>query len=1529
MAEMADAVAIVGMAVTFPKAPDLATYRDNIVTGVDAISDVPETRWDSVFYDPKSAGVDRFYCRKGGFIDDEALVDPLALGVVPAAVRAAEPDQLLALSLAAQALADAGADALEGRAETAGVIVGRGGYLTPGLARLDQRVRVSEQLVGVLRSLLPGIDEGVLGDVKEAFVAGLGPVGPDTAIDLVPNLAASRIANRLDLAGPAYTVDAACASSLVAVDNAVRELALGRCDLVVAGGVHLCHDVTLWSVFTQLKALSRMESIRPFDQSADGLLIGEGGGMVVLERLADAERRGAHIYAVVRGSGVSSDGRDASLMRPSVAGQVLALQRAWDEAALDPAELGLLEAHGTATPAGDAAELETIRRFFGPPAGTSPRAVLGSVKSMIGHTMPAAGIAGLVKVALALDSGIAPPTLHCDDPHPLMAETRFEPVGEAREWAAGSGELRVGAVSAFGFGGINAHVVLTSHPASRSSSPAARRSAGDAPAVERTAGAVAAGYEDQHLDDNELLEDLEPVLVLAAPSVGELVERFEAWVGRGDGPGQPGPLPEESGPCRLAVVAPTPERIELVRKVLERDQPWRGRNDIWFTNSPLLDEAGAKLVFLFPGVEPTFEPRVDDVARWLGEDPPELAGPDAPANDLEGLGRSLIAVGRLLDAATIEVGLRPDIVAGQSIGEWSGMIATEMIPPEEIDGFIETLRPGSLEVPGVAFAALGCDVTAAERLFEDRSDVYVSHDNCPRQTILCGGDEAISTVLIRAKEAKILGQLLPFRSGFHTPLFAPFVEPFRTALARLPLQQPQVPLWSATTCDLYPPDPSGVRDLALAHLVERVRFRELVLALHAAGGRVFVQIGAGGLSGLVEDTLRGEAITAVPVNSTRRPGRAQLLRAGLACWVEGRRGITVDRLAHPARAVSGDEGGSAGQATATQQARHGARQRLGLGAPLVHLPATVAEPLAKTLAEHFARSDADRARPFAGPPPWEEIGRPDDPVLAELAALWEDLGNASADVQQALHAAVTRSRSGEPAATQAEESEDAAGADGASLGVAVRTVPLSLDSHPELIDHCFYRQPPGWPADADRFPVVPMTGLIDLMVDAAVRLCPDLTVVGAEDVRALRWLAVAPPVEVVVRAEELPVRDGEHDRRVRVVIEGYARATVVLGSGYAAPPAPATAPLLDPEPVPVTPAGLYDDRWLFHGPRYRGVRVLGPMSEEGIDGELEAGSAIGSLLDNAGQLMGFWIMYRHELDRLGLPTTIDRITFFGPHPEVGERLSCAVRILSVTGSAVRADLELCSEGRVWARISGWEDKRFDSDGVVWPVLIWPEHSALSEVSAGGCHVAVERWRSSASRELMMRRYLGESERAEYARHNPRAQRLFLLGRIAATDAVRSILWESGETDVWPVEVEIGNEQSGRPVVRVRGRDDIHVSIAHTPWMGVALAAVGGEVGVDAENVEPRSESFRSAAFSPAELATILAGRPVEEHDELLARAWAAKEAVGKALGTGLAGRPKDFEITACDPDRIVVNGRTVGSERIGDIVVAWTRGGVE
>ena len=316
-----------------------------------------------------------------------------------------------------------------------------------------------------VRELLPELTPDQLERVRARTVERLGPYHPENVIGLMPNLTASRVANRLGLRGPAYILDAACASSLIAVDHGIAELMRGRLDAVVVGGVHHNHDVTFWSVFSQLRALSRRQQIRPFDAAADGLLIGEGTGAVVLKRLSDAVRDGDRVHAVIRGVGVSSDGRSASLVNPETTGQLLAVRRAWASAGLDPAApdaVGMLEAHGTGTPAGDGTELATMADAFGPPRPGNSPPVIGSVKSMIGHAMPAAGIASLVKTVLAVSNGTLLPTLHCDSPREEMARTRFMPAATARPWDQ-AGPRRA-AVNAFGFGGINVHVIVEQAP---------------------------------------------------------------------------------------------------------------------------------------------------------------------------------------------------------------------------------------------------------------------------------------------------------------------------------------------------------------------------------------------------------------------------------------------------------------------------------------------------------------------------------------------------------------------------------------------------------------------------------------------------------------------------------------------------------------------------------------------------------------------------------------------------------------------------------------------------------------------------------------------------------------------------------------------------------------------------------------------------------------------------------------------------------------------------------------------------------
>jgi acyl transferase domain-containing protein len=215
------------------------------------------------------------------------------------------------------------------------------------------------------------------------------------------------------------------------------------------------------TIFSQLGALSRREEIRPFDKDADGTLLGEGLGFVVLKRLADAERDKDRIYAVIKGVGVASDGRAVGVMAPRLEGEELAMQKAYRAAGVSPQTVGLIEAHGTGTPVGDFTEIEALKSVFGPRTDRLPNVAVGTVKSMISHTVPAAGVAGMIKASLALRHKVLPPTLHCEEPNPRfeLEKTPFYINTETRPWLTIEGLRRAG-VSAFGFGGINAHVVL-------------------------------------------------------------------------------------------------------------------------------------------------------------------------------------------------------------------------------------------------------------------------------------------------------------------------------------------------------------------------------------------------------------------------------------------------------------------------------------------------------------------------------------------------------------------------------------------------------------------------------------------------------------------------------------------------------------------------------------------------------------------------------------------------------------------------------------------------------------------------------------------------------------------------------------------------------------------------------------------------------------------------------------------------------------------------------------------------------------
>ncbi|HEX4620601.1 MAG TPA: beta-ketoacyl synthase N-terminal-like domain-containing protein, partial [Myxococcaceae bacterium] len=423
----------------------------------DSVFEVPKTRWNADFYyDPDSTNGDKTPCKWGGFLP-EVTFDPLSFGIPPKSLPSIDPVQLLSLEVARRALADAGYLEREFDRERTSVIFGAEGGTDLSTAY-------------GFRALYPQL----LGEMPEKLAEHLPALSEDSFAGVLSNVISGRIANRLDLGGVNYTVDAACASSLAAVDLAVKELVTGNSEMVLCGGADLHNGIADYLMFSSVHALARKGRCRTFDADADGIVLGEGVACLVLKRLADAERDSDRIYAVIRGVAGSSDGRSLGLTAPRKEGQVRAMERAYRQAQVSPAEVGLVEAHGTGTVVGDRTELATLTEVY-ERAGAKPgETAVGSVKSQIGHTKCTAGLAGMIKASLSLYHRVQPPTLHVSKPNSAYDPTKspFVISSVARPWLPPlSGGSRKAAVSAFGFGGTNFHTVLAEYP--RAEPPAA------------------------------------------------------------------------------------------------------------------------------------------------------------------------------------------------------------------------------------------------------------------------------------------------------------------------------------------------------------------------------------------------------------------------------------------------------------------------------------------------------------------------------------------------------------------------------------------------------------------------------------------------------------------------------------------------------------------------------------------------------------------------------------------------------------------------------------------------------------------------------------------------------------------------------------------------------------------------------------------------------------------------------------------------------------------------------------------------
>jgi phosphopantetheinyl transferase len=348
----------------------------------------------------------------------------------------------------------------------------------------------------------------------------------------------------------------------------------------------------------------------------------------------------------------------------------------------------------------------------------------------------------------------------------------------------------------------------------------------------------------------------------------------------------------------------------------------------------------------------------------------------------------------------------------------------------------------------------------------------------------------------------------------------------------------------------------------------------------------------------------------------------------------------------------------------------------------------------------------------------------------------------------------------------------------------------------------------------------------------------------------------------------------------------------------------------------------YRENWLFHGPRYRGLVGLDALGDNGIEGRLKTLAANGGTLDNAGQVYGMWIALIDEVGRIAMPLRIRSVAFYEPEPAPGAVLDCRVWIRQFYSSLANADVELVHEGRLLVRIEGWEDWLFETTGRLYPLYRYPSRSLLARPDHRGFVILEDPGWLSTTVDFLKKRYLSADERAESSeKEGSRRYPEWLRGRIAAKDAVRRLLFESGHAGVYPGEVGITSDADGRPIVTTSTGRDIRVSLAHKGNLAVAIAAEGGTPGIDVERIEDRGDGFSALAFHDHELALL----PPNDRAAWLTRLWCAKEAYGKSRGTGLGGNPKSLTVHRLEGERLLVEDGWVDTTVIGQHIVAWAR----